>query len=310
MSDREERILVGVPTYPGHAFCRERFVEALNEISVPDNVDVYIVWNGDSEPYGFGDFLLSKYKPLKKLNGNQILCAKQNMIRRKVLNGDYTHLLMLESDHVPPHDVISTLLSHRKDIVSGLYFIRGRQDIILNLNTMPIVKQQLIDTGKYETDIVWLIRESALPSIWGIKRTGLSGIHQPHAYMQLWDLEDWIDTRLQGKRLEQALACGMGCILISRDVLEKVKYEDEIGYSKRIGHEAQQLTDYIYCDAVHRAGFEIYVDLECIVQHLHTDVQEIQANKKWFNVEPMKGLPTKHTTFPINLKKKEQIAAP
>lgn len=295
MDNGGARVLVGVPTYPGHAFCRENLVKALIEISAPDNVDVYIAWNGDSEPYGLGDFPLAKYKPPKKITANQILCAKQNMIRERALKGGYTHLLMLESDHVPPNNVIPMLLSHNKDIVSALYFIRGRQDIVADLNKMPNAKQQLIDAGKYQTDTVWLIRECALPSIWGIQRTGISGIHQPHAHMKLWDLEDWIDARLRGERLKQILACGMGCVLISRKVLQKIKHEDEIGYSKRIGEKGQQqLTDYIFCDAVHRAGFEIYVDLECIVQHFHTDLQEIQGNKKWFGVEPGKGLPTKY----------------
>lgn len=280
-------ILVGVPTYPGHDFCRARLVTALKSL----DADVYIVWNGNSEPYGFNGFEISKYQPPKRLTNNQILCRKQNMIRKKALDGGYSHLLLVESDNIPPPDVIERLKSHDKDIVSALYFIRGRHDAVCNLDNMPGIRQQLIDSGKHETDTVWIMRECALPSIWGIKRTSISGFTQPQAIMTLWDLEDWLDLRLAGETLTEVFACGTGCVLIKREVLEQIKFRDEVEYSGIVGRKVEQLTDYIFCDLAHNAGFSVYVDLECIVQHLHIDTIELQATKKWFNVETGDSVP-------------------
>lgn len=50
-------------------------------------------------------------------------CAR-NQLLKEALALNPTHLLWMDSDMVVPSDVVSRLLKHKKDIVSGLYFAR------------------------------------------------------------------------------------------------------------------------------------------------------------------------------------------
>ena len=51
------KVLIGVPTYRGHAYCRERFVARLKELGA----DVLVYWNGPGEPWGFDGFKVRHY---------------------------------------------------------------------------------------------------------------------------------------------------------------------------------------------------------------------------------------------------------
>ena len=51
------------------------------------------------------------------------LTNAQNLMRKKFLEGDYTHLFILEQDLIPPKDIIEQLLKHDKDVVGGWYYI-------------------------------------------------------------------------------------------------------------------------------------------------------------------------------------------
>lgn len=53
----------------------------------------------------------------------------RNTIVKAFMDGDYTHLLFIDSDTVPPVDAIEKLLSHDVPIVSGLTPILNREDL-------------------------------------------------------------------------------------------------------------------------------------------------------------------------------------
>ena len=53
-----------------------------------------------------------------------ILKKTFNYFRDLTLNGEYTHLLIVEADTIPPKDSVAKLLSNQVDVVSGLYRYR------------------------------------------------------------------------------------------------------------------------------------------------------------------------------------------
>lgn len=77
------------------------------------------------------DFFFS-YIQMNKPSGNQVIRASsgpvdtmRNLIARKALELECTHLLFLDADMVFPEDTIDRLLSHDVDIVGGLCFKKG-----------------------------------------------------------------------------------------------------------------------------------------------------------------------------------------
>lgn len=57
--------------------------------------------------------------------GNLNILHNYEIARRRVLAGDYTHLLTLEDDMVPPPNAINDLLSIQADVAYSLYVWRG-----------------------------------------------------------------------------------------------------------------------------------------------------------------------------------------
>ena len=52
----------------------------------------------------------------------EILAKSHNQIREFFLNNNYDYLFHIESDVIPPHDVIERLLFHKKAVTCGTYF--------------------------------------------------------------------------------------------------------------------------------------------------------------------------------------------
>lgn len=60
----------------------------------------------------------------------------RNLLVHKMLNGNWTHLLMLDSDMVFPAGLLGKLLSHNVDIVGGFYLrkVRGNLPTMMRLD--------------------------------------------------------------------------------------------------------------------------------------------------------------------------------
>jgi len=119
-----EKILIGCTTYSGKEYVLERYINRVKELTF-NNYEVLFIDNSKEDDY---------FNKIKSLGMNVIkspwnerskirLTNAQNILRDKFLEGDYTHLFILEQDLIPPRDIIETLLSHDKDVVSGWYYI-------------------------------------------------------------------------------------------------------------------------------------------------------------------------------------------
>jgi len=118
------KILIGTWTYEGKEYILKRFIERVKEFTY-DNYEVLFIDNSKTDDYmnkikSFGmNCIKSSWNEQSKIR----LTNAQNLMRTKFLEGDYTHLFILEQDLIPPKDIIEQLLAHDKDVVGGWYYI-------------------------------------------------------------------------------------------------------------------------------------------------------------------------------------------
>jgi len=176
------RILIGCPTFEGHDYTLEEFLEGIKNIDY-DNYGLLMVDNSDTDVY----YKKLKSKgldvvrfDLKGKSGIEKVAFCRKYLRQKFLEGSYDYLLFVDQDIIVPKNVIKKLLSCGKDVVTGLCFTRKEKDG--EVRTIPVA---FVDYG--DGRVTHLSMEEAFKD-------------------QIVELK----------------AMGFGCALISRKVLEKV----------------------------------------------------------------------------------------
>lgn len=152
------------------------------------NYDIYIVDNSHDFTYHqeLRRFGIDiDYVNPKGKKSVDYITESQNLIREKFLKGNYDYFFSLEVDIFPPRNIIEKLLSDKKDIVSVPYFLSS------GYNTYFITQYFFKDKrGKLFSDIP--------------------------------DFEYAFD-KFRGD-VHQSYANGIGCTLIKRHILEKLKF--------------------------------------------------------------------------------------
>ncbi|PJC02012.1 MAG: hypothetical protein CO073_01690, partial [Candidatus Komeilibacteria bacterium CG_4_9_14_0_8_um_filter_36_9] len=162
------KVLIGIPTYAGHSFCRIEFINRLIEIKKHSDPDIYVVWNGekneDTQPikdYENSGCRIHRILNNTDLSGMEMLVKKQNMIRKYFLEGVYTHLLMLESDNIPQINIIDELISHNVPVVTALYLVSVTQSMVKKVSG-PIAKylddSNINDIDDSDIGVVFVIK--------------------------------------------------------------------------------------------------------------------------------------------------------
>lgn len=212
------KVLVGCPTYDGKRYCLQKYAEGLKSLTYPEK-DILLVDN--SADTLFHDELTSLGIPVVSA-GNKLATPRdkvihcRNILRQKVLDDKYDYFLSLEADVVPPTNVIEQLIAHRKDIVSA---------------------------------VVWYYSEYQgkripAPLLWDYDTAG------DEKYMHYVVKED-----LAKPQLKEIKACSLSCCLISRSVLEKIRFR----------YWQESYDDVMFCMDARKFGYKIYVDttMEC-----------------------------------------------
>lgn len=142
---------------------------------------------------------------------------------------NFTHLLFIDSDTVPPVDALRRLLSHDQPMVSGLTPILHWNQVAKHWDTFDncFTHQDTDDAGKPTATHV------------AERHTGL----------------------------QQIFRCGSSCVLIKREVFEALtKPHYEFLYNEdRTQHTRSE--DIHFCDNVRAAGFTIHADTDVVCNH-------------------------------------------
>jgi len=219
------KVLVGCPTSETHKYCFKEYLEAVNNLTFK-NKKILLVDN--SKTTNYFNFIknngMDAIKTQYTESARDRIVRSRNILRDIVLKEDYDYYLSLEQDVIPPKDAIERLLEHKKDIVSGVYFSR-----IKSLTDKKV---------------------KVLPLLW----TWKEGSNNPYSMTDI-DL-----ALVMNNNFIKIKYCGLGCLLISRKVLEKVKF--------RYDEKYPTFDDLHFCQDARGNGFEIYVDTSVKCKHL------------------------------------------
>ncbi len=197
-------ILIGTPTCELKADSLQKYFEGINQLT-NDNVDVLMEDNSSTPHYAQKLEMMGKeweknhphqtYRVIYSGNtspkGRQRLVHGRNRIRDICLNEKYDYFFSLEQDIVPPVNGIETLLSRKKDFVSGGY---------LNKKSMGENKKEL----------------NVVAGIYGNETEKQNKIVRQMGFLQLFP-----------SRLMKVAYTGLGCALISRNALETTAFRYE-----------------------------------------------------------------------------------
>lgn len=245
------KILIATPTFQDHDYCLNRFISTLKNLIYKDK-DILIVDNSKENNY-FEKLSKINLPNLKVLKDNFVpnpldrIVSSRNIIREFFLKNNYNYLLFLDQDVIPPLNVIEQLLSHKKEIISGVYHnyftISGIQNVIL-----PVIY-----TWANEKDIQHLLKNQET-----FKKT------DPEIFEELKKSQPDLRRQLSNEEVKENKLikirdCGLGCLLISKNVLGKIKFSlNEKGTAE----------DLQFCKDARALNFEIFCDTSVKCSHL------------------------------------------
>ena len=266
--EKHPKVLIGVPVSDQHAYATDRLINLLDSINYP-NLDILIIDNSKTDDH-FNKIrkiknakVMRDFYSYKKARDKLVAC--RNYMKQIVMENDYDYLLCIDQDVIPPTNIIEKLISHNLDIVTGVYY-------------------------SYFTKANGEVMK--LPVIWGFftkeeinyARKNLDAIKEvnPGAYELISKSEDddlLIQNLVKPLNLKEATSgklmeiklCGTGCILIHRNVLEKITF--------RYDTNTDAFDDTFFCEDARRLGFKIYADTNVQCDHLINE-----ANWKWENI--------------------------
>lgn len=168
-------------------------------------------------------------------------------IFREFLKGEASHLLMLDDDAVLAKETISRLLSRNLPVIGALTWTRG-------LPPAPTVYRGFlgVSQGKYPS---WGVRHDDVQAWFQDPRVKPFIIeHQQQAAFVL--PYDGLDM------LSRVDAVGLHCLLLRRDVLER------IGEPYLEGSDMGIREDFDFSERCAKAGYDLYVDKSVVCGHI------------------------------------------
>ncbi|MFH1072836.1 MAG: hypothetical protein V1743_05395 [Nanoarchaeota archaeon] len=242
------KILISCPVAERYAYCLAPYFNALDSQTLQD-FSVMLVDNSKAgnfcrqlrEQVGQNAFGLKNTFPIHVIRGayqenvKARVINSRNLIREYALKQGFTHLFSLEIDVIPPVYALHTLLSRQKDIISGVYC----KEFILNIEK----NGKVIKTEKLDIPLLYTF-------------TNIPG-----------KMKRLLKRDVQEPRVMEIRSCGLGCVLIKKDVLEKVQFR----HAK--GNEGWD--DVWFCNDAIDQGFRIFADTSITCQHLEKQKGEI-----------------------------------
>ena len=224
------KVLVGTPHADRKNYCFNEYLDSVKSLTY-SHYNVLIVDNSNTR---------KNYKQINANNVNavyvnphaksniQYIAESHEVLREETLRGDYDFLLHLESDIFPPANIIEQLLSHQKQVVSACYMIDLGSDSHLMIQEI----EPKSDVIKHTTNI----------------KDGNDILH------------------LDGT-LKKVYAAGLGCCLIHRSILKKIKFR----YEK----DTYAHPDTFFALDLHKLQIPQYQDTSILCNH---------QNSEWINL--------------------------
>lgn len=220
----KHKVLISCPTAEIKDYAFGKWIENVRSLSY-SNYDIHLVDNSEDSNYfkrlrkENQDITIERVNPNHFESFKHALAASHERCRLKAIKGGYDYLLHLESDVIPPIDVIERLIMHHKPIVGAMYHV-----------------------------------EEGAESKLMIQKIENSGVdHRETQNLDQTDLS-FVDGELK-----PVFSCGLGCVLISRPLLNKVPF--------RFEGDGSVHPDSIYYGDLNREEITVYVDTSVLCEH-------------------------------------------
>lgn len=221
------KVLVAAPTSEVKDYIVYNYISLIKNLNHQD-YEILIVDNSPVKRTIFDELgVKNSWVNPKGKSLIQVICESQNVIRDYFLaNHEYTHLLFIESDLLPSPDCLSLLLMHQKPIVGFPYFIFKWEET------------------KAMAEVAFV------------------GIVKGGSEARILELEEHF--LLQDGTLKQLAHIGLGCTLIERWVIEKIKFR----YTEGISVHSDS---YFYEDCL-KLQIPVFSDTSTMVPHFGSNV--------------------------------------
>lgn len=228
-------VFIATPTSDIKNYCFDRWIAAVNRLTYIDR-DLFIADNSTGDE-NFQNLhkescYVVRVKPLKKENSIVTLTRSQNTLRDIFIGGTWKYFFSLESDIMPPPGILEYLVSYDLPVLSVPYFLRTDAQAHLSM--------QMIATGTEKT-----VHINANPAVSFGQFKGKVMRYDQYGYSG-WHL----------------LGGGIGCTLIRRDVMERIKFRCD-----GRGAMAGVFSDTFFYQDCYKSGIPMYLDTNIIVEH-------------------------------------------
>ncbi len=238
------KVLIGCPTWIGKKYCINRYLNGVLNLDYEQKYFM-IVDNSSTDEY----VKLLREKGIHAIKGQHYddpaksVVESRNILRERLLEDNFEYFLSLEQDVVMPRSGLKQLMEQNKRVVSGLYFT------IAEVNNKPVMAPM----AWVKADKEFAERVKANPSVYKEQYEQL----QKHNF----DIEK-VKRRLtfeevKEPRLMEVLRIGLGCALIHRDVMEKIKFR----------HNPHGYDDMTFCQDVLDNKWKLYLDTSVKCRH-------------------------------------------
>ncbi len=118
----EPKVLVAAPTWEGHKYILPKYLDRVKNLSY-SNYSILLVNNGKTK--AFTRYLIKQGIKAIRVPYSEDVFERITVSRNAIINyilqhPDIEYVLCLDTDVIPPKDIIQSLLKHDKDIVGGL----------------------------------------------------------------------------------------------------------------------------------------------------------------------------------------------
>ncbi|MBS3112538.1 hypothetical protein J4418_00430 [Candidatus Woesearchaeota archaeon] len=224
------KVLIAIPTYEGMKYCLNDFIIGLKSL-IYDNFEVLFVDNSHSDTYfnliqeqGYAVIKSKRFK-----NPRETIVNSRNLLRQIFLNGDYDYFFSVEQDVILTSEIIPTMLSLQKEIVSGVYYkTKGALGFKVYY---PVLMTACDENG----NIIETNKDDCL-------------------------IRDMYREEVEIGKLIKVEASGLGCVMIARRVLEKVEFRYE--------EEKNAYDDMFFAIDTKKQGFQIWADTGLKCKHI------------------------------------------
>lgn len=218
------RVLVGTPTSDKKIYCQDDFISNIKSFSYPHT---NLIVDNSEERKNYKRIMKDDVNAIHIKPNNKpiyaVLAESHEELRKYAIRNNFDYLLHLESDVFPPVDIIQRLLIHNLPIVSAMYMIDFGKD-------SHLMSQEIEELGQ--------LRETR-------------------------NLKDGQDLININGGLQKTFHCGLGCVMIRRDVLEQIEFRWEQG--------ATIAPDGMFAFDTDALGIQKFIDTSILCDHRNSD---------------------------------------